>query len=65
MAAFLRSHVEEGEYGVGKTKVFELEQTLLSNSCGHGNYLQDPRLKRLWHTNVVEQAIHFWRKGLL
>lgn len=45
-------------------EVFEVEQTLSFHSHEHGNYLQVPRFKRLRHTNVVEQASHFWRKEM-
>lgn len=45
---------EEVEDCVQKTKMFEVEQTPLFNSCGPGYYLQDPRLMHLRHTNAVE-----------
>lgn len=52
-----------GELGK-ETEVFEVEQTVLFYSRQQGNYLQDPRLKRLRQESVVEQAMHFRRKGL-
>lgn len=48
------------EEWVGETEVFKVEQTSPSYSCEHGDHLQDPRLRRPLHKNVVEQAIHFW-----
>lgn len=49
---------------VAETEMFEVEQPPLFYSREYAINLQDPRLKRLWHSNVVEQAIYFWRKGL-
>lgn len=43
----LRACMEEAEEGAGEAKVFVVEQMPLFNSCDYGNYLQDPRLKRL------------------
>lgn len=51
--------------GVGKTEVFEVEQTPLFISREHDIYLQDPQLKRLRYTNVAVQATYLWWKGLL
>lgn len=54
----------EVEVAVGKTEVFDVEQTPLFFSRKYGNYKQNPNLKLLRHTNVVGQAIYFWPKEL-
>lgn len=40
--------------------MFEVEQKSWPYSHVHRNYLPDPRLKRLRHINVAEQATYFW-----
>lgn len=56
--------MEEVEKGAVGTEVCEVEQTPLFNIREHGTYLNDPRLKRLRHKNVVEQIIHFWSQRM-
>lgn len=60
----LCARMKEVEDGVGETKAFEAEQTPFFYSPEHDNYQQDPQLKYLQHTNVMEQAIQFWCTGL-
>lgn len=48
-----------GEMGVG-----EVEQTSLSYSRELGFYLREPSLKRLRHTKVIAEVIHFRRRGV-
>lgn len=49
---------------IEKTKIFVEEQTQLFNSHEHGNYLQDPIIKLLRHTNLERQAALFESKTL-
>lgn len=46
-------------------EVFEIEHTLLFYSHETSNYLQDLRLNRLQHWNVVQQETLFWCEGFL
>lgn len=58
------ARTEEVEDGVGKMEVFEVDQTPSLYSREYDNYPRDLRLKHPRHTNVLEQAIQFWGKGL-
>lgn len=44
-------------------KVFQVVQAPLICTQAPGNVYQDSRTKRLYHTSVVENVVHFWRKG--
>lgn len=57
--------MEEVEERAGKTEVFGVEQMPSVYSPENERFLQDPRLKRPRHKNVVDQAISFWRNVLL
>lgn len=55
---------EDGEeVGIKEYKVFDVDQTLLFYTRAHSHYQQSPRSRSLNHTNVLEQADHFWWKG--
>lgn len=48
----------------GETKLFEVAQMELIYCYEHSNYLHNSGSKRLRHTNVVNQTICCYRKGL-
>lgn len=50
----------EGEICITRN-VFEVESVLLHYDRALGNYQNDPRVEKLSHTPVVENAVHFWR----
>lgn len=50
--------------GFREKEVFEMVQTPLFYTREHGSYLQEPILKRLRRTNVLDRAICFWYNGL-
>lgn len=50
--------------GAREIEVAEVELMPLFYSRGHGNYMQNRRLKRLRHINMVELTTNFWRRGL-
>lgn len=54
-----RARTEEVENDFGKADVFEVEQTPIFNSLGHGICLQDSQLMHLRHTNVADYSISF------
>lgn len=54
---------EGKEVETKEDEVIEVDQTPLLYARGPGHCHQNPWIKRLKHTNVVEHAVHFWRKG--
>lgn len=51
--------------GVHGAEVYVMQHTSLFYIRGLGDHLQGLQLKALRHINVVKQALHFWRKGVL
>lgn len=60
----IRTGTEIMDEDGSKLKMFEVEQTESFHSSNHGTYLQEPWLRRLGHTSMVQKAVYIWRKGL-
>lgn len=48
----------------GSEPMFDVERVPLRFTRARGVYNQDPRVARLHHANVTDEAVHFWRRGL-
>lgn len=48
----------------GSEPMFDVESVPLRFKRARGVYNQDPRVARLHHANVREEAVQFWRRGL-
>lgn len=52
------------EVEIKEEELFTVERTPLFYNQAPGHYQQNPESKRIKHTSVVEEAIHFFLKGL-